>query len=327
MATLVTGGTGFVGSNIVRTLVERGHEVVCFDVAAADALVQRYLEPWRDRVSFVQGDILDIRDLERAASGNNITKIVHAAAFTPGRTSNIETERSRSIVDINLMGTVNVLDMARGLSPERFLYVSSEAVYGDGLGSGEAEYEDAALRPRNLYAATKYASELLTRRYGEMHDFETVSARLSYPYGPMERVTGHRTRMSLAYQWTGNVVRGEPVLVADRGPGRDYTYVLDTAAGICALLDAPSLSYDVYNVSSGLAVTLDEVVDALRRLRPSIQVVDNPSWASGRLSPEAARGIRDVTRLREDLGFTCSFDITAGLKDYLDWREAFSFRD
>ena len=327
MATLVTGGTGFVGSNIVKTLAQRGHEVVCFDLVAPDALMRKYVEPWAKQVSFIQGDILNMGDLERAAAQNNISKIVHAAVFTPSRGFGIEMERSRSIVDINIVGTANLLDLACGLSLERFLYVSSEAVYGEGRGTNEVEFEDAPLSPRNLYAVGKYASELLTRRYGELHGFQAVSTRLSYPYGPMERATGHRTRMSLFYQWTGNVVRGEPILVDDRTIARDYTHVADTAAGICAVLDAPSLSYDVYNVSVGCAIMLEEAIKALQGLRPSLQVVDNPSGATELGRPSTARGIRDATRLREDLRFKTSFDITSGLRDYLEWREAFSFRD
>ena len=114
MATLVTGGTGFVGSNIVRTLAERGHSVICLDLAAPDELVRGYLEPWMSQVTFVQGDILNQEDLERAAASGN-DKIVHAAVFT-GILPEVERGRSRSIVDINLMGTTDLLELACRLS-------------------------------------------------------------------------------------------------------------------------------------------------------------------------------------------------------------------
>ena len=326
MATLVTGGTGFVASNIVKALAQRGHEVVCFDLSPPDELVEKHMEPFGKQVTFIQGDVLNKSDLDEMASQHTITKVVHAAVYTAIR-PDIEAGRSRSIVDINVAGTANFLDMACGLSLERFLYVSSGSVYGEGHSPTGVLREDTQLYPRTLYAATKYASELLTRRYGELHGFPTVSVRLSSPYGPMERTTGHRAVMSVLQQWTGSVARGEPVRVGDRTVGRDYTYVGDIAAGICAILDAPKLSYEEYNNSTGLWVDMGNIIGALQQLRPGIQVVDDPNVEAGIAQSAASRAVLDVTRLREDVGFTASFDLASGLKDYLQWRETYSFHD
>ena len=83
-------------------------------------------------------------------------------------------------------------------------------------------HEDTPTNPRSLYAVGKYASELLTRRFGELHSFQTASVRLGGPYGPMERVTGHRANQSILKTWTGNIVRGEPIEVADRNIKRSF---------------------------------------------------------------------------------------------------------
>ena len=328
MATLVTGGAGFVGSNIVKGLAEQGHQVVCFDLTPPDALLRNFFKPWADNVTFIQGDILSVDDLCQVAISDtnqlSIDKIVHAAAFTPSRVGNLEVERSRDIVNINIDGTVNLLDLAAGLALKRFVYVSSEAVYGDPLPGVSQVSEDSLLRPRNLYAVGKHTSELLTRRYGELHGFETASVRLSYPYGPMERVTGHRTRMSQICQWTGNLVRGESIVAEDRALGRDYTFVGDVASGIQTVLDAPALPHDVYNVSAGRTITLGEVINALLELRPSLQVIDSPVLGSSAREPQA---IRDTTRIQTDLGFSPSHDLTSGLSAYLQWRESSGFTD
>ena len=320
MATLVTGGTGFVGSNIVRTLAQRGHTGVCLDLVAPDALVIGHVEPWAAHVTFVQGDILNQGDLERAAP-SGIDKIVHAAAFT-GILPDIERDQSRSIVDINVMGTANLLELARQQSVDRFVYVSSGSVYGDNAGPDEVLHEDSPPKPHSLYAVGKYASELLTRRYGELHSFQTASVRLGGPYGPLERVTGHRANQSLLKEWTGNIVRGEPIEVGDRTMKRSFTYVADIAAGVCEVLDAPNLSYDVYNNSWAGQTSLDEVIGVLQELHPGLRVTDvSHQDLSG-------RGNRmNVARIREDVGFVAQFDLASGLRDYLSWRESTGFTE
>ena len=325
MVTLVTGGTGFIGSNIVKTLARRGHKVVCFDLVLPDDLVKPYLAPWAESVTYVQGDLLNQEHLERVAE-HGITKIVHAAVFT-GILPDIEAGQGRSMVDINVMGTTNVLELARKVSPERFLYVSSGAVYGVGRSPDEVLREESPLRPHNLYAITKYASELLTRRYGELYGFQSVSVRLGGPYGPMERVTGHRANQSLMKEWTGRAFRGEAIEVDDRTRRQEVTYVTDIAGGIAAVLDAPSLSYDVYNNTSGQRSTLGDLIAVLEELHPGLKVIEVPSSEQLRVMVQGRENTTDVSRLRDDVGFDAQFDLAAGLTDYLAWRQAHDFTD
>ncbi len=325
MSTLVTGGTGFVGSNIVKTLAQRGHQVVCFDIAPPNDLLTRYIQPWAGQVTFIQGDILDPTSLEQIED-HTIDKIVHAAVFT-GVLPEVEASRRRSIVDINVMGTTNLLELARRIKPLRFLYVSSGSVYGDCPEGEETLREESELHPHTLYELTKYTSELLTRRFGEIHGFPTVATRLSSPYGPMERVTGHRANQSVIKDLTGRVVRGEPIAAGAQSLGRDYTYVADIAGGICSVLDAANPSNFAYNVSSGRWVSLGDIIDALKELRPGIQVSEASPGGDDEASYGDSRTRMDVARLREDIGFTAQYDLAAGLDAYLQWREEYGFRD
>ncbi len=329
MATLLTGGTGFVGSNILKSLAQRSHEVICFDLVPPNDLVKRYIEPWSGQITFVQGDITRTEDVQQLLS-QNITRIVHAAVFT-GVLPEIETSQGRSIVEINVMGTTNVLELARELSVERFVYVSSGSVYGEQPNPDKVLHEDSPLYPRSLYAVTKYQSELLTRRYGELHGFEAVSVRLDVPYGPMERVTGHRANQSLMKGWTGSIVKGGPIVVSDRTHRIDFAYVEDIASGVCAVLDAPSLSFDVYNNGLGKWSTPDDIIKALQQLEPDLLVREvSPSEARKLLPdifPLEKDYLMDVTRMKEDIGFTAKYDLVSGLREYLNWRREYNFTE
>ena len=326
MATLVTGGTGFVGSNIVKELARSGHQVVCFDLNGPDQLTEDFMQEVSSRVNFVQGDMVDRGEVERLGGDHAIDKIVHAAVFTVNR-RDLETQRSRDVVGINIEGTANMLELARSLQVDRFLYVSSGAVYGAASGGDQTLNEDTPPVPQNLYGITKYASELLTQRYGELHQISTASVRLSTPYGPMERVTGHRAVMSVFHQWTGQALRGDAMQVEDMEQGRDYTYVADIADGIRTLLDAPALPHTLYNLTAGVWITVREILSALGDLAPSSRIVEVDTAAREPSSEGAPRGPLSGHRLFHDLKWSPKYNLKAGLAAYLQWRRDTSFFD
>ncbi|MCH7712407.1 MAG: NAD(P)-dependent oxidoreductase [Chloroflexi bacterium] len=324
MATLVTGGTGFVGANIVKCLAQTGHDVICFDVNGPDQLTRNFMEDVSSKVSYVQGDILDRGMIDRLGAEHAIDKIVHAAVFTVNRVE-LETQRSRDVIAINVEGTANLLELARALKVGRFVYVSSGAVYGSAATGDQTLNEDAPPVPLNLYGITKYASELLTRRYGELHGISTASVRLSTPYGPMERVTGHRAVMSVFHQWTGQALRGGSITVDDMDQGRDFTYVADIGDGIRTVLDATTLRHGLYNLTAGTWVTYREILDELIKLTPNTPVIETGQARSEPTSEGPPRGPLSGHRLFQDLRWTPKFDLAAGMADYLKWRRDSSF--
>ncbi len=321
MPTLVTGGTGFIGSNLVKVLVERGHQVISLDIAPPDPLVRRYLGPHFDAVTWLQADITDRQAVLDLAADHAIDKIAHAAVYTVVL-DEVERQQAARIFDINLAGTVNLLELAAAVDCSRFVYVSSGGVYEALRGPGVVLKETAEMvPPRSIYSVSKYASELLTSRYSHLHGFSAVSVRLGGPYGPMERPTGHRSVMSMLHQLTGRAVRGEP-LQAPASAVWSFTHALDLAAGIALALDHPAPNHEVYNLASGQTHTSEELMDAFREAMPCVRFE-----GSGFESRASSYGVTDVTRIREDLGFQPQYDIASGLKQYIEWRQEFDYTD
>tara|TARA_Y100000590_G_scaffold377964_1_gene444591 strand:- start:1096 stop:2073 length:978 start_codon:yes stop_codon:yes gene_type:complete len=318
MVTLVTGGTGFIGSNVIKKLGEQGHNIVSFDLFPPDKLTLRYLDAWNDKIQYFEGDILSEKDLEQLI-GLDINKIVHAAVFT-GVLPRIERSKADAILEINLMGTANLLKLARKIDIDRFLYISSGAVYGVGRSPDEILHEDSSVNPNNLYSITKYASELLTKRYSELYGFQSVSVRLSGPYGPMEKITQHRENQSLIKYWVEKALLGESIEIDDRSRNYEATYVLDTAQGIVQILDAEELSYGVYNSASGQQNTLGEIVDILQELCPGFEVREVAFSESLDAIPKGRENPTDISRLINELGFVPKYELAAGLTEYLEWQ-------
>ena len=196
-----------------------------------------------------EGDVRDRRALGDALASSGADRVVHGAVITAGRAR--ESRDPASIVATNVQGTVNVLEAARHAGVARFVFLSSASVYGDNATAHPWLSEaDTAPRPRSLYAVTKHAAEGVARRYGEIFDMAVVAARLSAVFGRWEHDTGLRDTLSPPYLLAGLAAAGARAVLAREGE-RDWIYGPDAAGGIIALLDAPALGHDVYNVSTG----------------------------------------------------------------------------
>ena len=143
----------------------------------------------------------------------------------------------------------------------------------------------------------------------------------------MERVTGHRAVMSVFYDWTGRAVRGESIVAEDMNQGRDYTYVADIAEGLRTVLDAPSLPHGLYNITAGIWVTFQEILDRVVELSTSTRVV-LPAASQVRSGSEGyGRGPLSGHRLFDDLGWTPKYDLQTGVAEYIQWRRDADFLD
>ena len=335
MTLLVTGGTGFVMSVLGRHWLDAdpAARLVVLDAAPLDAAAVRYFEPVAERLSVVVADVTKPDTWREALGGAGITHIVHGATVTPlSRGTALEAKREPEadnpgrITEVNVMGTVAILDWARTLPRlVRFIYVSSGAVYKhhgpDRL--GEPLPEDGYVMPRRLYGISKLASELITERYGDLFGLSTASVRPSSVYGTMDRVTASRNFRHvpnrLAYMAVDGVRR---VRVNTLDAVGDYIHAEDVATGIASLLRAPSLRYSAYNLAAGATATIGDMVGWIAEKVPGFHAEITAAEQADILQDETLSGgmwgAYDVSRIKAETGWTPR-PVREALHAYVDW--------
>jgi len=323
MSVLVTGGSGFVPSNIVRRFAMSGEKVVSIDVTAPDETLSRYLGEFGDKVSFVEGDIRDADLLARVAHDYSVDRSVHAAVITAVNLE-IEPKDPALTVDVNVLGTARILDLARSLpNLRRMIYISSSGVYGTTKDQDIDIDEDYPVDLPTLYAITKYTSEELTRRYHEMYGFEAASVRIGAPYGPMDHQTWARNERNVICDIIDHALRGEEIVVTQAGLdfSRDWTFIEDTARGIEMLLCAPTLNHVLYNLSSGDSRSIQEIIEVTAEYVPgtTYRVTEDFSEVNINLISGKPRGPLAIQRIVEDVGFEPAVDLREGVRAFIDW--------
>jgi len=320
MTLLVTGGTGFVMSVVARSWLDRDKNAraVILDRSGLDETAKRYFAPVMDRLAVVTGDICTPSDWERELDAHNITHVVHGATVTPlSRGSAAEAKRQPEaeaparIVDVNLMGTVRLLDWVRQRpGVKRTLYVSSGSVYrhhGPDW-AGEALPEDGYVAPLTLYGISKFAAEMVVNRYVDLFGFSAASVRLSSIYGPMDRATESRNFRHVPNRVAHMALAGEVIRPNSLEPVGDYLSSVEVGRAILALLEAPALRYRHYNVASGETVTIGDIIAWAKERVPDLRI---------EISPEETANIVQDTTLKT--GMWGAYDIARILRD-TNWR-------
>lgn len=327
MSVLVTGGSGFIGINLVKGFAKTGIPCVSFSRKGFQESFNFFIGPGISNVHFKKGNVLNPEEIRCAVREHGIKTFVHTAAITPG-TPAMEQASFRDTMRINIEGTVNALEASLEEGVERFVYISSVAVYGPQK-PGKPLNEDACLKPGLLYAVTKHAGEKLSLRFGELYkELEVRAARISSVYGPMERQTQTRAVLSHIHDWCQAAVSGRKVEVWDDPTlERDFTHVEDITDGIILLSMADSTKNKVYNFSSGKSYSLKQVLEAIKKYHPGFEfkvVSDNNKGEYMRVLP---RGPLDISRARKDLGYNVKYGLKKGISCYLDWLRSFKTRD
>lgn len=316
MATvLVTGGAGFIGSHVVRSLLDADHDVVVFDS------FHRYVHPMGpsylrntefrfdvllDGANVIHGTTSHKGDLRRHVLGVRPDYVLHLAALP---LADVAQRNAEEALESIVVGTMNLLDVLRDLpSIRKVLYVSSSMVYGDFDRSPMPE--DAPKNPKEIYGAMKYAGEVLVGVFCRRHGIPHAIVRPSAVYGP----TDNNNRVVQAF--VESAAQGRPlVATAPDTTVLDFTHVEDVAQGMVKVLLSPTAVGEAFNITRGEGRTLTDAIDILRGSFPDLTVEVRSDDPTGR----PIRGALDVSKARSVVGYAPRFPLEIGLPKYIEF--------
>ena len=295
---LVTGANGLIGYALASELARQGRPVI--------GLVRARLAREACGFDTFEGDLTDTHRLHNLFKTNSIDSVIHSGALSGPM---LGLDNPYSLCLTNIMGTANILETARIHGIRRVVYTSSATAYGDTPLGGPFK-EDIPLRPKDVYGASKASSEHLMRAYAAQHKLQGVSLRISWVFGP-RRKTACFIRTMIEDAMANRPTR------LDWGLGfyRQYIYVDDVISAIIAALDAPSLPQDVYNVTGGSHLTLDQIAEAVRRVLPNAEIHLKP----GPDPVDTVQGQFDISAIKRDLGFSPRYTLERGIETYYQW--------
>ena len=286
MSIMVTGGTGFIGNRIIRKLLDRGEEVVCFDLAPP----RNNLEPYADRINFYRGDISQIPHLLEAINTFDVRKIIHMAALLPPDTE----DRPHFGMSVNIQGTNNVFEAARWSNIQRVVYASSIAVYGVQETFGDRPINETDLSdPVNVYGMTKAANDFAAGRYRERYNMDIRGVRICTVFGH-GRVTG-MTGMIGGLMMSLPAI-GKPVTMQfDPNEASPMIHAEDAAEIFVQVSLSNNLQHPIY-ISGGHLATIQDIANIVKEYIPEAQITTGDR-------PVPHVYLVDNSRMLSDIGY------------------------
>jgi nucleoside-diphosphate-sugar epimerase len=308
---IVTGGAGFIGSNIVENLVRNGEYVRVLDNFTTGKL--QNLEGLDGRIEFIKGDIRDLERVREAVKGMDY--VLHQAAL-PSVTRSIEDPITTN--DVNIAGTLNVLVAARDAKVKRVIYAASSSAYGDT--PTLPKREDMPAKPISPYGISKYVGEQYCQIFTELYGLETVCLRYFNIFGPKQ--DPHSPYSGVISIFIKAFLNGvPPKIYGDGEQSRDFTFVANAVRANLLACHAKKASGQVFNIACGRRTTINELAYVIRELLESDV---EPVHADPRPG-DILHSLADISKAQTILGYEPKVDLTVGLMKTIDWFQSNSF--
>ena len=302
MKVLVTGGAGFIGSHLVASLLARGDAVRVLDNFATGRRAN--VEPFTDEVELIEGDVRSFERVARAVAGCDA--VLHQAAL-PSVPRSVQDPLTSN--ETNVTGTLNVLLAARDHDVGRVVYASSSSVYGPGADRGlEPKHERMPSLPISPYATAKLAGEGYARSFHRVYGLQTVALRYFNVFGPGQDPSSEYA--AVIPRFIVSLLTGRaPIVFGDGTQSRDFTFVGNVVAANLLALEATGVCGQAFNVACGERVTLNRLLEVLRRLIGTDIAAIHDEPRPG----EIEHSLADLTSAREALGYEPMVSLREGL--------------
>ena len=304
---LVTGGAGFIGCNLVRYILGKGHSVVVLDNFATGT--RENLADVLDRIELIEGDVRDRSAVDRAAGG--CAAIFHEAALGSVPRSVAEPAHSH---DVNVNGTINILEAAREAGIRRVVFAASSSAYGDQKES--PKHEGMVPMPISPYAAGKVACEAYMRGYAAVYGMETLCLRYFNVFGPYQDPEGAYAAVIPAF--VSHLLKGEsPVVYGDGEQSRDFCYVENVceANWLAATAPAEACKGQAVNIACNARASLNQILEQLGEL---LQTNVKATYADERPG-DVKHSQADVSLARQTIGYEPRVFFDEGLARAIGW--------
>ena len=312
---LVTGGAGFIGSNLCETLLDNGNTVSCLDNFATgkkENIAHLHSNP---KFRLIEGDIRNLEDCQNACNG--VDYILHQAALGSVPRSINDPITSN---DVNVSGFLNMLVAARDAKVKRFVYAASSSTYGDSVGLPKVE--EVIGKPLSPYAITKYVNELYAEIFSKTYGLETIGLRYFNVFGRKQDPNG--AYAAVIPKFVMQLMKYEsPVINGDGSYSRDFTYIDNVIQmNLRAIVsNNPEAVNTVYNVAYGERTNLNELVSLLKKylaeFDPKIAQVET-SYGPKRQG-DVPHSLASIDKAKKMLGYDPQFNIDSGLKEAVQW--------